>query len=229
MPTSLTPCGSLDCTIEPSTGDASATPDVLGHYDQIFVACQAHLLWTARRYLRSHEDAEDVVHDAYLRWRGADKSGINDYKAWLTTTVVNLAIDHHRRRNAAAHVSIETASEQLEDAEHLVAGPTELHDWHFALFAAQAMMEELNVAERLVFTMHDVFDYEYADIAKVSAKKVPACRQIAHRARARVASWRTSHMPARAQIGTRLLAAAIIGADINTVINLLTDGLTSMF
>jgi RNA polymerase sigma-70 factor (ECF subfamily) len=48
------------------------------------------------------------------------------------------------------------------------------------------ILERLAPEERAAFLLHDVFDNEYADIARILGKNEAACRQIVHRARERV-------------------------------------------
>src|SRR3546814_12020587 len=48
------------------------------------------------------------------------------------------------------------------------------------------VLERLAPEERAAFLLHDVFDCGYPDIARALGKSEAACRQIVHRARARV-------------------------------------------
>ena len=50
----------------------------------------------AYRMLGSLAEAEDMVQDAYLRWHRAREEKIDSPKAWLTTIVTRLCIDHLR-------------------------------------------------------------------------------------------------------------------------------------
>jgi RNA polymerase sigma-70 factor (ECF subfamily) len=201
----------------PSPGSESATDDV-------FLEHLPHLRRAARRYLRRPEDVEDIVHDAYIRWRCADKAQILDSKAWLTTTVAHLAIDYLRRSKPAQFVTLNAESFNLDDHPELESEDRELCDWHLTQAAVQSMLEQLSVAERVVFALHDIFDYEYADIAAIAGKKVPACRQIALRARTKLAAREHSFGPRSCKLLVHLLAAALTSADINQVISLLTQG-----
>ena len=67
-----------------------------------FEALRPHLLAVAYRLTGSFADAEDAVQDGWLRWNGlapADRDGIDDLRAWLTTVVSRLCLD--RLRSAA--------------------------------------------------------------------------------------------------------------------------------
>ena len=50
----------------------------------------------AYKLLGSRSDADDVVQDAWLRWRQADRSAIRDAEAWLVTATTRLGIDSQR-------------------------------------------------------------------------------------------------------------------------------------
>ena len=54
------------------------------------------LFGVAYRMLGSAADAEDVVQEAFLRWQDAADDAIASPRAWLSTVVTRLAIDHLR-------------------------------------------------------------------------------------------------------------------------------------
>src|SRR5262245_35408471 len=61
---------------------------------------RGHLFGVAYRMLGTVADAEDVVQDAYLRLLQSGAAGIADLRAWLTTTVVHLALDELKSARA---------------------------------------------------------------------------------------------------------------------------------
>src|SRR5262249_24368032 len=65
-----------------------------------FEAHRAHLLAIAYRMLGEMADAEDVVQEAWLRWRRADETEIRDPRGWLSAVTVRLALDALRRARA---------------------------------------------------------------------------------------------------------------------------------
>src|SRR5215471_4202951 len=61
--------------------------------DTDFAAHRPLLFSIAYRMLGSAADAEDVVQECYLRWRGADRAEIRMPKQYLATTVTRLCIN----------------------------------------------------------------------------------------------------------------------------------------
>jgi len=60
----------------------------------IFDAQRPALLRVAYRMLGSMADAEDIVQDAFLRWRGVDHAQIQVPAAFLRRIVTRLCLDH---------------------------------------------------------------------------------------------------------------------------------------
>ncbi|MEU7768791.1 sigma factor-like helix-turn-helix DNA-binding protein [Nocardia sp. NPDC049190] len=69
------------------------------------------------------------------------------------------------------------------------------------------IMEELSPAERVAFVLHDVFGCDFAAIAEVLGASVPGARQLASRARRRVAAAKQSAPVASRGEQERMLAA----------------------
>jgi RNA polymerase sigma-70 factor (ECF subfamily) len=63
--------------------DAAASFDPLG----------PKLMRVAYRMLGSVADAEDVLQEAFIRWMGADRSGVGEPEAFLRRTVTRLSLD----------------------------------------------------------------------------------------------------------------------------------------
>lgn len=154
-------------------------------HTEVFERHRARLNGIAYGMLGSVMDAEDVVQDAYLRWREVDIAGIDSAEAYLTTIVTRLAIDRLRSARARRETYVgpwlpEPLLESFErdPAERVV----EAESLSLALLVA---LERLNPVERAVLLLRDVFDLDYSEIADVVDKSPANCRQIASRARER--------------------------------------------
>lgn len=154
--------------------------------DRIFESHRGRLFGLAYRMLGSRAEAEDVVQDAFLRWHQADREAIRTPEAWLVTTATRLAIDRLR--------ALKTERDAYTGPwlpEPLMSEQPPPPDRHLELasdlsVAFLVLLERLAPEERAAFLLHDVFDRDYADIARTLEKSEAACRQMVHRARDRV-------------------------------------------
>lgn len=154
--------------------------------EAVFNALRPRLFSIAYRMLGLRTDAEDVVQDAWLRWHGTDKGAIVSLEAWLVTVTTRLAIDRLRSSKAdrEAYVGwwlpeplVELDENTPEQAVEMASDVSVAFLW---------VLERLAPDERAAFLMRQVFDADYAEIAEVLGKSQVACRQLVHRAAARV-------------------------------------------
>jgi RNA polymerase sigma-70 factor (ECF subfamily) len=154
--------------------------------EQLFNTLRPRLFSIAYRMLGIRADAEDVVQDAWLRWHGTPKDGIKSLEPWLVTVTTRLAIDRLRttKVDREAYVGWWLPEPLVELDEKTPESMLELaNDVSVALMW---VLERLSTEERAAFLMRQVFDSDYAEIANVVMKSEPACRQLVHRALARV-------------------------------------------
>lgn len=69
--------------------------------DALYRAFWAPLVRTAWMMCGSRDDAEDLVHDAFVRIASGDRKWPENPRAYLRKIVVNLVRDQHRRRLVA--------------------------------------------------------------------------------------------------------------------------------
>ncbi len=178
--------------------------------EEVFERERPRLVGLAYRMLGSVADAEDVVQDAWLRWRSVAPDEVERPTAWLTTVTTRIALDHLRtlRRRRETYVG-PWLPEPIVDG----GDPAEAVAFADSLrLGFLAVLDGLKPVERAVFLLSDVFDVPFAEIATTVGKSETACRQIAHRARGRVKrphELRDAEAD-RAVIG-RLLAAVAAG------------------
>jgi RNA polymerase sigma-70 factor (ECF subfamily) len=143
----------------------------------------------AYRMLGSVAEADDVVQDAFLRWREVDRARVDEPRAYLARVVSRLCLD---RMKSASHRREQYVGVWLP--EPVVAEPAAslADDLSVALLLA---LERLSPLERAAFLLHDVFDMEYAAVAKAIGRNEAACRQLAARAREHVRDERPRYQP----------------------------------
>jgi RNA polymerase sigma-70 factor, ECF subfamily len=147
-----------------------------------------HLFGVAYRMLGSVSEAEDVVQDTWLRWRTASPDEVRSPRAFLTTVATRLAIDRLRsaQRRREEYVGPWLPEPLVTDDDP--AATAELADSLSMAFLL--VLERLNPVERAVLLLHDVFGYDYDDVADIVERTPANCRQIARRARGHVTSER---------------------------------------
>ncbi|MDO8840638.1 MAG: RNA polymerase sigma factor SigJ [Parvibaculum sp.] len=157
--------------------------------DEMFERHRARAFSVAYRIVGSVSDAEDVVQEAWLRWRGIDPATIRNPDAWLVTTTARLGIDALRAARARRETYVgpwlpEPMVEAAADAEPTPEDRLALAD--DVSMALLHVLERLAPEERAAFLLHDAFDYDYGELAALLGKSEAACRQTVSRARRRV-------------------------------------------
>ena len=139
----------------------------------------------ARHLLRNDHDAEDAVHDAYLRAiRYFDGYRGGDMRAWLLTIVRNTCYTRLRRRRAQPDSA--EYDETLHDAPGLIEDP-EAEVLRGALRdALEQAIASLPVEFREVVILRDVQGLSYAEIAEVAGIPVGTVMSRLSRARQRL-------------------------------------------
>jgi RNA polymerase sigma-70 factor (TIGR02957 family) len=161
-------------------------------------------------------EAEDLVQEAFLRLHRTLRSGddVSSPKAFLTTVVTRLAIDHLRsaRVRREAYVGPWLPEPLVRDP---APGPAEsVEDDETLSLAFLVLLERLSPVERAVYVLHELFGYGHAEIAEVVGKSSANCRQILARARRHVEQGRQRFEPSRREreaLLTRFLAAVRAG------------------
>jgi RNA polymerase sigma-70 factor (ECF subfamily) len=194
----------------------------------LFTAHRRLLFDLAYRMLGRVTEAEDIVQETWLRWQRQDLGAINSPKAWLVAAATRLAIDHLRsaQRTREEYYGVWLPEPVLQAPERAPDESAALAD--SLTMAFMLMLERLTPDERAVFLLREVFDYDYADIARIVEKSEAACRQIVSRAKTHVA--RESAPPAppspRAQQIVQQFLAATASGDVRELMTLLTDDAT---
>jgi RNA polymerase sigma-70 factor, ECF subfamily len=156
----------------------------------VFTTDRPLLFSIAYRMLGSASDAEDVLQDAWLRYRGVDPSTIRTPKAFATTIVTRLCLD---RLKSAQRTREDYVGPWLPEPvlTSEVEGPdTMLQRAESVTLAFLVLLEKLSPEERAVFLLKDIFEYEHAEIADILGTTVDNSRQLLHRAKARLAQGR---------------------------------------
>ena len=195
--------------------------------DAVFLAERERLEGVAYRLLGSRADAEDVVSDAYLRWRGVEPGTVRNAAALLTTITTRLALDRLRRatRDRARYVG-PWLPEPLPTDPELLPAPDAPEDVvvlaESLTLGFLAVLERLSPDERAAYLLREVYGEPYEVVADALDRSPAACRQMVHRARARVQGTPRFRLDrARAEDLAGRLASALLDDDAATLESLL--------
>ena len=177
--------GSVDC----NRGDAE------------FLAQRPELLALAASRLRTQADAEDVVQEAWLRWR-RHRHEVEAPSAWLRTVTRNLCVDRMRNPHMRRELLLDDQSQHPE----LTLGDVETMDHHAVAQHMVVLMSALTPLERVVFVLRECFEWRHSHVARLLERTEPAIRQLSRRARQHVTgsqsrvevSWREAATAASA-------------------------------
>jgi RNA polymerase sigma-70 factor (TIGR02957 family) len=167
----------------------------------------------AYRMLGSVAEAEDVLQEALLRLHAAEAQGdrIASPRAYVVTVATRLAIDELRSARARRERYVgEWLPEPLvtDGREHPDAAAETAELLSLSLLA---VLESLTPEQRAVFVLREAFDYGYDEIARILGRREDNVRQLAARARRRVAERRPRFAVSRQQreeLARRFFAAA---------------------
>jgi RNA polymerase sigma factor (sigma-70 family) len=147
----------------------------------------------AYRMLGSASDAEDVVQDAWLRYRAA--ADIRSPRAFAATIVTRLCLDRLKSARASREEYVgpwlpePILTTAAGPGPNAVEGPdVTLQRSESVTLAFLVMLETLSPEERAVFLLREVFDYKHDEIAEMLGLTAANSRQLFHRAKERIRS-----------------------------------------
>lgn len=123
------------------------------------------LYWKVRHIVLSHEDANDVLQNAFVKaWSNLDSfQGKSSLATWLHRIAINEALDFIRKQKVV-NSNISADDDEMSVANRLMA------DEYFDGDEAQALLQEaiarLPDVQRVVFTLKYYHELKYAEISK---------------------------------------------------------------
>jgi RNA polymerase sigma-70 factor (ECF subfamily) len=181
----------------------------------------------AYRMLGSVAEAEDVVQEALLRLHRvlADGERVESPRAYLATVTTRLAIDQLRsgRARRESYPGEWLPEPLVTDSAADPARRAEMADSLSLAFLV--LLESLSPEQRAALLLHDVFDYDFGEIARIIGTSEQNARQLAVRARRHVEERRPrfeTSKDRREELARRFFAAAEDG-DLPSLEALLAD------
>jgi len=146
-------------------------------------------------------EAEVIVQEALLRLHRALEDGqqIQSPRAFVATVTTRLAINELRsaRARREEYVGEWLPEPIITDGSDDPAQHAEMAD--SLSLAMLVLLERLSPEQRAVLLLHDVFDYDHAQIAQIIGKSQDNVRQLATRARCHVQQRRPRFQTTREQ------------------------------
>jgi RNA polymerase sigma-70 factor, ECF subfamily len=157
-------------------------------FAEVWRTSRAYLVDLAFRMLGDVGAAEDVVQEAFVRLARTQPGEIEEERGWLTVVTGRLCLDEIRSARSRHEQTQETAV--LESlAQPSPADPADRITLDDSVRTAlYVVLERLSPAERVAFVLHDVFQLPFEAIAETLGRPVPTCRQLARRARQKIAA-----------------------------------------
>jgi len=165
----------------------------------------------AYRMLGTLSEATDVVQDTYIKWHKTNENEIKNSRAWLIKVCSRLALNvlHSARANRENYVGIWLPEPFITKNSDDISLQLELDET--ISVALLLTLEKLSPTERAAYLLHDVFDYNFDEIASILEKTTTNCRQLATRARKKIklgkSKFITSPKEHRHLLNSFLLAA----------------------
>jgi RNA polymerase sigma-70 factor (ECF subfamily) len=187
---------------------------------ETFQALRPEMIGLAYRMLGDLARAEDIMQDAWLRWQQS-AAEIDSPRAYLSTIVTRLCLNElGSARARREHSRGDRLPEPIDFAAH--SGES-LEQSERISMAFLVLLQRLSPTERAVFLLHEVFDFEHAQIAELVGRSVPSCRKLLERARHAVALGRKTLTTSREehQRLLRAFVAAAMAGNLDELVSLL--------
>ena len=207
----------LVCAQASQPGDGSGALRTGSCAHEVFAGharqCLPQLYRIARRLTSQQADAEDLVHDTYLKaFQAADRVRLDsaeDCRAWLTRILVNTFRDQYRQRLRSPVISAagDGIAKLIELRASPEPGPAERVEGKRFAEAAQAAMLELPPELRLTVALFLVDGLTYEQIAEHMAVPAGTVMSRLWRARRFLRQRLRGHLPAEGAAHARRASA----------------------
>ena len=149
------------------------------------------LYWQIRRFVLSHDDADDVLQNTFIKaWQGlASFHGDSKLLTWLLRIAINESLDFLRRQKNVVTMSTDDAD--LGVANMLMAD--EYFDGDEIEAQLQEAIAQLPEVQRTVFLLRYYDDMKYSDISRMLGTSEGALKASYHIAVKKISEFFKSH------------------------------------
>ena len=149
----------LELVNEVRNGKRQAFTELMRRY-------QERVYWTARRIVGSHDDADDIAQETFVRAYLAlgDFRGDSSFFTWLYRIAVNLSLNAIRKQQVMEYLRQSDIINRFLPAQENPEKDLEREEMHSLVDKAIASLPE---KQRAVFVMRYYDEMSYAEISKV--------------------------------------------------------------
>lgn len=161
--------------------DMFRSPDARSYaFNLIVTKYQERIYWLIRKIVISHDDADDVVQNTFLKvWSGLDTFREDSLLfTWMYRIATNEALTFLKKRNKKQQVSIDDTEQYL--SQTLESDP--YVDGDEIQIKLQKAIISLPEKQKLVFNMKYFEDLKYEEISEILGTSVGALKASFHHA-----------------------------------------------
>lgn len=149
-------------------------------FNAIVDAYSERLYWHVRRFLNSHDDANDLMQEIFIKiWKGLNSfRGGSQIFTWAYRIATNEALNHLRKKGIKVDLDIEIADSLANsrmDDDPYFNGDSLQRELHKAI-------KSLPYKQQLVFNLRYFDEMKYEDIAQITGTSVGALKASYHHA-----------------------------------------------
>ncbi|HTK81572.1 MAG TPA: RNA polymerase sigma factor [Bacteroidota bacterium] len=160
----MTDKSDLELVEEFRRGDVRSFNELVRRY-------QEKVYWIARRVIGTHEDADDIVQDVFVRAYDALKEfrAESGFYTWLYRISVNISLNALRKKRLKDFVRYEEMEEELESSDE--GSDARVLQKEYQSILEQAI-DRLPAKQKMVFMMRYYEEMPYEEMAQVLKKSV---------------------------------------------------------
>ena len=148
------------------------------YFNELVQKYSEQLYWHVRTLVGSHEDADDLLQEIFMKvWKALPRfRGDSDVFTWIWRIATNEALSHLRKARVRAALSFT----RLEAEAERIADPDPYFDGNAALKSLRKAIDALPDKQRLVFSMRYYEELSYEQISEITGTSVGALKASYH-------------------------------------------------
>ncbi|BAU28381.1 RNA polymerase sigma-70 factor (ECF subfamily) [Aneurinibacillus soli] len=196
--------------------------------EELYLSFKPYLISIAYRMLGSLTDAEDIVHDTFIKLQGSDTPHINNVKSYLSKMVTNRCINEIKSVRKKRESYLGTWLPEPIVQGPLVDPSEKVIQDDSLSYALIILMEELSAMERAVYVLKEAFQLEHPETASMLNITEVNCRKIFSRAKKKIKDLSGENMTSYQiqEEHTARFISALSNGSIQEITDILADDVT---